>query len=441
MLQEYGNLEQIYENLDNIQKRTAEKLKQSKKEALLSRKLARIITDIDLSVPSFRRQSVQMEKLRELLKELGFKTFEKKFCPQNEQNEQNKQKRKLSSNLKLHYLNESELYDLIQPYSKIWVFSKEDQYFLAYKNKVISLENHHLQKTGQLFSDNRIYWCGYDLKRIWKDFGCVHPIPYWCTMIAAYLIKSGPPGGVESLCLNYTDREMSDSLAPGEIYHIHKKLKKALQLQLTELNMIDLYEKMELPLVTVLYEMERKGIMLDAVELNRQAEEVNRQIKAVEREVFDYAKHEFNISSTKQLADVLFTEMGLKPIRKTKTGYSTDMEVLNKLKAQHPMVPLILEHRELFKLKTTYIEALPPLIRKKTGRVHTHFRQALTTTGRLSSINPNLQNIPIKTKRGRKIRQAFIAPKGKRIISADYSQIELRILAHVTEDPALCSAF
>ncbi|MDE0518868.1 MAG: DNA polymerase I, partial [Bdellovibrionales bacterium] len=450
LLKEYDSLEQIYKNLDYIQKKTAEKLRNSKKEAFLSQELAHIVTNVGLKkqVPSFHRQPIQTETLRELLRELDFKTFEKKLCPSPSTKTEPvgpasppQKIKKLSSNLRLHCLEWDELKSFIQPYGKVWCFSQENQYFLAYKNKVITLENHNLQRVGQFFSDRRIYWCGYDLKKIWKDFDCRHPLPYWCAMIAAYLIEPGPPGGFKKVCLKYTGEVVDHSLAPGEIYQRHKKLNKELEKQLKERNMIELYEKVELALISVLYGMEKKGIMLDPLELEKQAREVNQKIKMTEKEIFDYVKHEFNLSSPKQLADVLFKEMGLSPLRKTKTGYSTDMDVLNKLRAKHPVIPLVLEHRELFKLKTTYIEALPPLINKKTGRIHTHFRQALTATGRLSSINPNLQNIPIKTRRGRKIRKAFIAPKGKKIISADYSQIELRILAHITEDQALCVAF
>ncbi|MDE0119628.1 MAG: DNA polymerase I [Bdellovibrionales bacterium] len=450
LLKEYDSLEQIYENLDSIQQKTAEKLRHSKKEAFLSQKLARIVTDVDLKEnrPSFQRQPIQIEALRDLLKELGFKTFEKKLCPslpiktEEVRFVSSPQKiKKLSSNLRLHRLEWDELKPFIQPYGKVWCFLQGGQYFLAYKNKVITLENHNLHKVGQFFSDRRVYWSGYDLKKIWKDFNCRHPLPYWCAMIAAYLVESSPPGGFEKVCLKYTGEAVDHSLAPGEVYQLHKKLNKDLKKQLKERNMLGLYEKVELALISVLYNMEKKGIMLDPLELDKQAREVNQKIKMIEQEIFDYVKHEFNISSPKQLADVLFTELGLSPLRKTKTGYSTDMDVLNKLRAKHPVIPLVLEHRELFKLKTTYIEALPPLINKETNRIHTHFRQALTATGRLSSINPNLQNIPIKTERGRKIRKAFVAPKGKKIISADYSQIELRILAHITEDPMLCSAF
>ena len=450
LLQEYGDLDTIYKKLNNIPKKTEEKLKASKKEAFLSRKLARIVTDINLkkSLSSFQRQSFQKEKLRNILKELGFKTFEKKLCGEIQGKKKNdlvnqgqKTPKKFSSNLKLHHLSWNELQNFIEPYGKIWIFLKGTQYYLSFKNKVISLKNHNLKQLGHFLSDHRVSWYGYDLKKIWKDFDCIHPVPHWCSMIAAYLVESGPPGGFENISIKYVGEEIHDSLAPGEIYHIHKKAKKILEKQLTELNMITLYKELELPLISVLYEIEKQGIKLDSSELIKQQKDINQTIKRVETEVFKYSKQEFNISSPKQLADVLFKKMSLSPIRKTKTGYSTDMEVLNKLKDQHPIIPLILEHRELFKLKTTYVEALPPLINKETGKIHTHFRQALTSTGRLSSINPNLQNIPIKTERGRKIRKAFVAPKGKKIISADYSQIELRILAHITEDPALCSSF
>ena len=450
LLQEYGDLNNIYKKLDNLPAKTAEKLKKSEKSAFLSKKLARIVTDIDLkkSLSSFHRQAVKKEELKGILKELGFKTFEKKFfgAPEEGINKETAVKsssviKRLSSNLKLHHLSWDELQELVEPYGKVWVFSKGKHYYMSFKNKVISLEDHNLQKVGHFFSDRRVSWYGYDLKKIWKDFDCTHPVPHWCSMIASYLIESGPPGGFENTAIKYAGEEVSDSLAPGEIYHVHKKVKKNLEERLRDGNMLELYTDLELPLISVLYEMEKQGIKLDSSELIKQKKDIDQSIRKVETGVFNYAKHEFNISSPKQLADVLFTEMGLNPVRKTKTGYSTDMEVLNKLKNQHPVIPLILEHRELFKLKTTYVEALPPLINKKTGRVHTHFRQALTATGRLSSINPNLQNIPIKTERGRRIRKAFVAEKGRKIISADYSQIELRILAHITGDPALCSAF
>ncbi len=477
LLKEYGSLEKIYQNLDNIQKKIAEKLINSEHQAFLSKKLACIKTDLDLkkAVPSFQKQAIQTETLRALLQELGFKKYEKKLCPsippqtgadsapsQSNSTLQRDLKfiKKLPSNLKTHILTWNELKTHIKPYSKVWCFlsqpgleeknnsskdtreqSVKKQYFIACKNKIISLENHYLEKVGDMFSTKRVKWCGYDLKTIWKDFICSHPIPHWCSMISAYLIESSTPGGMERLSAKYIDTEMKDTLTPGEVYQIHKRLQKKLEDKLEELNMTDLYQRVELPLISVLYEMENNGIMINPIELNQQANDVNQKIEIIEQEIFNQSKHEFNVSSPKQVAEVLFMEMGLTPIKKIKTGYSTNIEVLNKLKDQHPIVPLILEYRELFKLKTTYIEVLPPLINMKTSRIHTHFQQASTSTGRISSISPNLQNIPIKTETGRRIRRAFMAPDGKKIISADYSQIELRILAHITKDPALCAAF
>ena len=452
LLQEYSDLESIYKNIDHIPKKTAEKLQKSQKQAFLSKKLVCIVTDLKLtSSLSFKRKEFEKQSLKALLKELNFKSFEKKLFGASSSVGKGaiapskagagQKIKKLSSNLKLLSFSFEELKNLIQPYSKVWCFSIGEKYFLSCKNKVIDLENHSLKKLGSLFSERRILWCGYDLKKIWKDFACARPRPFYCAMVGAYLAESGPPMGFERLCLKYLAEEVTDLLQPGEIYQLHKRLKKELEKHLQRLNMLLLYEQIELPLITVLYEMEEKGIVVDSAQLKKQAKEVNFKIQETEKAIFQQTSQKFNISSPKQLADLLFIRLKLKPVRKTKTGYSTDMDVLNKLKNQHPVIPLILQHRELFKLKTTYIEALLPLIKKNTGRVHTHFRQALTSTGRLSSVNPNLQNIPIKTDRGRKIRKAFIAPPGKKLVSADYSQIELRILAHITEDPALCRAF
>ena len=458
LLEQYGSLKDIYKNLKEIPQKTADKLKESKEQAFLSQKLARIKTDINLKkdLPSFKLGEPKTKELTVLLKELNFNLNTDRFFVSSKKKTQNTQQGVTSKvdkswqtkttlhvvgNLKVHDLSYEEIKDLIPPYGKVWVFSQNKEWFLSYKNKIVSLKNLDLKKMGQLFSDRRIKWLGYDLKKIWKEFHCFHPVPEWCVMMAVYLIESVPASGFFRAVQNHIGQTLTDNSSPGEVYQAHKKLKKTLEAKLSEWNMVSLYEDIELPLTAVLYEMEQKGILLDSEELKKQKGEVNKQIKLVEKGVFDYVKHEFNISSPKQLADVLFKELNLKPIRKTKTGYSTDMEVLSKLKNQHPVVPLILDHRELFKLRTTYIEALPLLIRKETGRVHTHFRQALTSTGRLSSMNPNLQNIPIRTDRGKKIRRAFIAPEGKKIISADYSQIELRILAHITGDPGLCSAF
>ena len=201
-----------------------------------------------------------------------------------------------------------------------------------------------------------------------------------------------------------------------------------------------LYSEMELPLTSVLADLELSGINLDTARLRKLSDEVEQQIDSLLREIFQLAGGEFLPASTQQLGEVLYKRLGLPVLKRGKTGPSTDQEVLEELAQQHPRPAKILEHRQLTKLKNTYLDALPATL-GKDGRLHTTFDQAVAATGRLSSINPNLQNIPIRTPIGAKIREAFIPQPGWRLISADYSQIELRILAHISGDPVLRASF
>jgi len=205
-----------------------------------------------------------------------------------------------------------------------------------------------------------------------------------------------------------------------------------------------LLSDVELPLAKVLADVEERGITIDVSYLRALGERVGAQIAGIERAAYELAGEQFNLGSPKQLSALLFDKLGLRGerMKKTKTGgYSTDHEVLEGLVGAHPIVALILEHRELTKLKGTYIDALPPLINPRTGRLHTSFRQAVAATGRLSSQDPNLQNIPIRSEVGREIRRAFVAAEGFKLVSADYSQIELRVMAHLSRDPVLVRAF
>jgi DNA polymerase I len=228
------------------------------------------------------------------------------------------------------------------------------------------------------------------------------------------------------------------------------RLRPPLQQTLTEREQMNLLNTIELPLVPVLIEMERIGIAVDVEVLTRINVEITAQIDSLERRIYDLVGHEFNLGSTKQLATVLFEEIGLPSGRRTKTGYSVGQEVLDALRGEHPVVDMILEQRTLKKLKSTYVDALPLQIHPTTGRVHTTYNQTIASTGRLSSTDPNLQNIPIRTPVGRQVRRAFVAdnrPEYRRfdeesiLFSADYSQMELRIMAHYSQDPALVSAF
>ena len=204
----------------------------------------------------------------------------------------------------------------------------------------------------------------------------------------------------------------------------------------------ELYETIELPMLKVLSNIERNGVMLDDKILAKQGKQLTKRIAEVEKEAYELADGPFNLSSPKQIQEILFEKQGIPVIRKTPKGQpSTAEDVLQELAVDYPLPKIILEHRTLSKLKSTYVDKLPTLINAKTKRVHTSYHQAVAITGRLSSSDPNLQNIPIRTEEGRRVRQAFIAPKGYQVLAADYSQIELRIMAHLSQDERLCEAF
>ncbi len=204
----------------------------------------------------------------------------------------------------------------------------------------------------------------------------------------------------------------------------------------------ELYTNIELPILQVLSNVERNGVMLDAAQLEKQGKQLSKRIIEVEKEAFELADGKFNLSSPKQIREILFDKQGIPVIRKTPGGEpSTAEDVLQELANDYPLPKLLLEHRTLSKLKSTYVDKLPALINSKTKRIHTSYHQAVAITGRLSSSDPNLQNIPIRTEEGRRVRQAFVAPKGYQVLAADYSQIELRIMAHLSNDERLCEAF
>lgn len=220
---------------------------------------------------------------------------------------------------------------------------------------------------------------------------------------------------------------------------LYLKLSKELE----DKELTKVFYDIDLPLLDVLSKMELNGVCIDTEALKRSSLFLNEELKVLEDEIYKLADGSFNINSPKQLGFILFEKLGIstKGIKKTQSGYSTDVTTLEKLQGVHPIAEKLLQYRSIFKLKSTYIDTLPTYVSKKTGRLHARFNQAVTGTGRLSSSDPNLQNIPVKTKEGRKIRDAFIAPNGKVIISADYSQVELRVLAHMSKDEALIEAF
>jgi DNA polymerase I len=283
-------------------------------------------------------------------------------------------------------------------------------------------------------------------------------------MIASYLLNPGKPSHrLDAIALEYLNHKtityaevtgtgkkqigfsavdvQTATRYSAEDADIALRLKNVLAPLLKEHNLEDLFVDMEMPLMEVLAEMERIGVKIDADFLKTMSKKLGTDMAAIERSIYELAGEEFNINSPKQLSEILFTKLKLTPLKRTKTGFSTNVDVLEELAPIHPLPAEILRYRTLAKLKSTYVDALPLMINPKTGRLHTSFNQTVTATGRLSSSDPNLQNIPIRTEEGREIRQAFIAESGSSLISADYSQIELRVLAHMSNDSALIQTF
>jgi DNA polymerase-1 len=219
------------------------------------------------------------------------------------------------------------------------------------------------------------------------------------------------------------------------------RLKKLFEISLGELGFESLFRDVEMPLCLVLKRMEQEGVAIDAAKLVALSGTVMKDLDRLTTEIHRLAGEEFNINSAKQLQRILFEKLGLAKARKTKTGFSTDEEVLSELVPSHPIAASVLEYRQLSKMKNTYIDALPRLVNPRTGRIHTSFNQTVTATGRLSSSEPNLQNIPVRTELGRAIRSAFIPRRGNILMDADYSQIELRIMAHLSKDAGFVETF
>ncbi|MFP4431954.1 MAG: DNA polymerase I [Spirochaetaceae bacterium] len=322
---------------------------------------------------------------------------------------------------------------------------------------------------AELLGDSRVSIVGQNLKYDYKIVSRMG-IPFtnlrFDTMLEAWLLDAaGGSYGLDALAervLGHTNIHFDDLFEKGtstgppsfvevpldkaaayaaEDADIALRLHNSLMPRLVEEGLDSLLTDLEVPLIPVLAEMELVGISLDEERLYDYGTHLAEELGELERQVYDLVGHEFNLASTQQLQEVLFTERKLKPVRKTKTGFSTDVAVLQELAREDPVPELILRHRTLAKLKSTYVDALPKLVHPETGRLHTNFNQTGTATGRLSSRDPNLQNIPIREEAGRKIRQAFVPREGWRFVSADYSQIELVVLAALSGDEALSGAF
>jgi len=282
------------------------------------------------------------------------------------------------------------------------------------------------------------------VRHLLRDFGLQPQGRFFDTMIAAHLLESSRNvTGLENLVWDYLqEKSLSRQDYLGKEAHFLFRLEHVLSGALKEKGLDPLFYHVEMPLVDVLFDMECAGVQVDKAFLDKLSSRMEESLRRIVERIFELAGSSFNINSPKQLSEVLFHKLKLPVVKKTKTGLSTDEEVLHKLSGEFELPRILLEYRQIAKLKTTYVDALPGLIDGRTGRIHSTFNQTGTETGRLSSSSPNLQNIPVKTELGREVRRAFVPSEGfDAFLSADYSQVELRILAHLSGDPVLLDAF
>ena len=481
LLKEYDTIENIYENLDNIKgKKLKENLTENKQLAFLSRRLGEIMTTVptDIDIDEFQVKEPKWDKLKSLYENLEFNSLLKKITFEGEEVK--------SVGLEYNIIKDNQYSFIIQEIEKEKKFSfkiitAEDNYIeseiigigIKTKNKPTNIilfeddKKKFFEEFKTIFEDEKIEKIGHNLK---KEIVTLLRMSIqlsgmsFDSMIAGYLLDPTQNGYfIKNLSEEYlnipgtdeekilgkgkkrksynqlTEKELGEivSFTLDTVFSIEDKMMKTI----TEQEMIDLYNDVELPLVEVLANMEYEGFKIDTNELKRLGKEYDEEIEKLTREIYNLAGAEFNINSPKQLDEILFDKLGLPIIKKTKTGYSTDAEVLDKLKDMHPMIEKVLRYRQIVKLKSTYIDGLLALINEDTKRIHSSFNQTITSTGRISSTEPNLQNIPVRTEDGRKIRKAFVAEDGYSLVDADYSQIELRILAHISKDPKLIDAF
>lgn len=440
LLTTYGSLSSIYEHIDEIKGSVKDKLIQDKDNAYMSYNIATIYKDVPLNVELEELAYIPKDKneLYKIYNELEFYSLIK----------ESNNKEENSNNIEnINYINKSKQ-EINDDIISLYIDLDNNNYhnanilgFAIYNNSVSSYIP-YTKDTDLSFLNKKIYT--YDYKRLYvslKKNNLTIPTCLFDTMIGAYLVNYNIKDDISYLAkqmgyeIDNSSKENSEINKAKFVYDTYNTLMDMMQKE----NVMTLYNDIEFPLVTVLAKMEMNGIKVKKEVLFEMKDEILKRIEEVSQIIYNMAGVEFNISSPKQLGDILFEKLGLPHAKKNKTGYSTDISVLEKLR-DYPIVEYIIEYRTLYKLYTTYIEGILNSI-SSDGKIHTIYTQTVARTGRLSSIEPNLQNIPIRYELGRLIRKAFVPLDNSILMSCDYSQIELRVFAHLSKVPELVMAF
>ena len=481
LVRQFHTLENLYDNIDEVSgKKIKEKLVDGKMSAFMSKKLGTIVKNVPIEeeLDDFKKVEYDYEKLSEMYRDFEFNSMLARL-PKEYQKEtveeisddnfkfvEIKDLKELEKNIKdkksfaFKFISDGKIYEDVKPIYLAIKVKDELVNFMAYDDidfdflKEI-MEDENLEKLGYSLKEDIIILMDLeiDIKNYYHDVEIAEYLlnstksDYDINKISMDYFKNGYLDEEDLLGKGakkkaYADLEKDDlfkyfAFLLNTVYRLEKLQREKIE----EEEMTSLYLDMELPLVEVLASMEYVGINTDEAVLDEIDEKIIDKLKNLEEEIYSEAGEEFNINSPKQLGIILFEKMDFPVIKKTKTGYSTSADVLEKLRGKGEIIDKILDYRKFSKLKSTYIDGLKAVINKKTKRIHSRFMQTVTATGRISSTDPNLQNIPIKTEEGRLIRKAFLASEGASLVDADYSQIELRVLAALSDDKEMLEAF
>lgn len=492
LIQRYGSIENLYKKIENgeddLKGKQREKIVNNKELAFMSKTLGTINLQVPIldTLENFKVEEWNKEKVLEIFKELNFKRYIDRFnLLESNKGTENQEKELFKSVNK----KEEEIIQLIKEKQEIIFYfetKKNDLEENIIKEEIVginiynqkqnevynlNLNNNKILNFKEILEDEKIKKISIDLTKIYillKQVGINIEGMHYDIAIASYILNpTNNKLNIDNLIEQYLNIDINeytksedsgkqinlfDNMEKEDINQEEKekymmyaysigKIKNITSEKLKEVNSLDLFYNIDMPTVEVLSDMQWNGMYVDKEELEQFGKELTSKLETITKIIYEMAGEEFNINSTKQLGEILFEKMKLPVIKKTKSGYSTDVDVLEKLKKEDPIIEQILEYRQLMKLNSTYVEGLKPYINIKTNRIHSFFHQTITATGRISSTEPNLQNIPTRFELGKRVRKVFKPEKGKIYLDADYSQIELRVLASISGDEHMIEAF